>query len=39
MFVRGFEVRTFGAAFIGSILISLVSWVLQTLLMPRKEHD
>ena len=37
MFVRGFEVRGFVPAFVGSILISLVSWVLQTLLMPRKE--
>ena len=36
-FVRGFEVRGFIPAFVGSILISLVSWVLQTLLMPKRE--
>jgi putative membrane protein len=35
-FVRGFEVRGFLSAFIGSILISLVSWVLQQLLMPKR---
>ena len=37
-FVRGFEVRGFIPAFIGSILISLVSWVLQALLMPKKQQ-
>jgi putative membrane protein len=35
-FVPGFEVRGFLSAFIGSILISLVSWVLQQLLMPKR---
>ncbi len=36
--VPGFEVRGFIPAFIGSILISVVSWVLQQLLMPKKEN-
>jgi putative membrane protein len=35
--VRGFEVRGFLPAFVGSILISLVSWVLQQLLMPKRN--
>ena len=35
--VPGFEVRGFIPAFIGSILISIVSWVLQQLLMPKKH--
>ncbi len=35
--VRGFEVRGFLAAFVGSVLISLVSWVLQQLLMPKRD--
>ena len=34
--VPGFEVRGFIPAFVGSILISVVSWVLQKLLMPKK---
>jgi putative membrane protein len=36
-FVRGFEVRGFIPALIGSILISLVSSTLQWLVMPQKN--
>jgi putative membrane protein len=36
-FVRGFEVRGFIPALIGSILISLVSSTLQWLVMPKKN--
>ncbi len=35
-FVRGFYVRNFVAAFIGAILLSLVSSLLQWIFMPRK---
>lgn len=33
-FVRGFEVRGFGAAFIGAILLSIVSSLLHWLVLP-----
>jgi len=36
-FVRGFEVRGFIPALIGSILISVVSSTLQWLVMPKKS--
>jgi putative membrane protein len=35
-FVKGFYVRNFVAAFIGAILLSLVSSLLQWIFMPRK---
>jgi len=35
-FVQGFHVRNFVAAFIGAILLSLVSSLLQWIFMPRK---
>ena len=35
-FVRGFYVRNFFAAFVGAILLSIVSSVLQWLVMPRR---
>lgn len=35
--VRGFEVRSFGAAFIGAIVLSLVNLLLKAIVMPRKE--
>jgi len=35
--VRGFEVRNFLAAFVGAILLSLVSSLLQWLVMPRRK--
>jgi putative membrane protein len=36
-FVRGFQVRGFVAAFIGAIVLSVVSSVLQWLILPRKS--
>ena len=36
MFVKGFEVRGFFPAFIGAILLSIVSSLLQWLIMPRR---
>ena len=36
-FVRGFQVRGFVAAFIGAIVLSIVSSVLQWLIMPRRS--
>ena len=38
MFVRGFYVNSFLAAFIGAILLSIVSSVLQWLVTPRKAQ-
>jgi len=38
-FVRGFEVRGFFPAFIGAILMMIVSSILQWLLMPKKQHQ
>jgi putative membrane protein len=35
-FVQGFYVRNFVAAFIGAILLSIVSSLLQWIFMPRK---
>jgi len=37
MFVQGFYVRGFLPAFIGAILLSLVSSILQWLIMPRSK--
>ncbi len=37
-FVRGFYVRNFFAAFVGAILLSIVSSVLQWLVMPRRNN-
>jgi uncharacterized membrane protein YvlD (DUF360 family) len=36
-FVRGFYVRDFMAAFIGAIVLSIVSSVLQWLVIPRRN--
>ena len=36
-FVQGFQVRGFVAAFIGAIVLSIVSSVLQWLIMPRQS--
>lgn len=36
-FVRGFYVRDFMAAFIGAIVLSIVSSVLQWLVIPRRD--
>ena len=36
-FVRGFQVRGFVAAFIGAIVLSIVSSLLQWLIMPRRS--
>jgi len=36
--VRGFYVRNFFAAFVGAILLSIVSSVLQWLVMPRRNN-
>ena len=38
LFVPGFQVRGFFAAFVGSILLSLVNLVLHWLFLPKKEH-
>jgi len=35
MLVTGFDVRSFGAAFIGAILLSLVNLLLRWLVLPR----
>jgi putative membrane protein len=37
-FVKGFEVRGFIPALIGAVLMSLVSSVLQWIVMPRRER-
>ncbi len=37
-FVRGFEVHGFLAAFLGSIVLSLVNLVLKGILLPSKEQ-
>jgi len=37
--VPGFEVRGFGAAFLGAIVLSIVSAVLHWLIMPRKAQQ
>jgi uncharacterized membrane protein YvlD (DUF360 family) len=36
-FVRGFYVRNFAAAFIGAIVLSIVSSLLQRLVIPRRK--
>jgi putative membrane protein len=36
--VPGFEVRGFGAAFIGAIVLSLVNMLLRWLVESRREH-
>jgi putative membrane protein len=36
-FVRGFYVRNFAAAFIGAIVLSIVSSLLQWLVIPRRK--
>jgi len=38
-FVRGFQVRSFAAAFIGAILLSIVSSILQWLVMPSRDRS
>src|SRR5208282_2100237 len=37
-FVRGFQVRGFEAAFLGAIVLSIVSSLLQWLIMPSRER-
>ncbi len=36
--VRGFEVRGFAAAFVGAIVLSVVSWFLHWLVRPRRAQ-
>jgi putative membrane protein len=38
-FVRGFQVRSFEAAFLGAIVLSVVSSLLQWLIMPKRRTD
>jgi len=38
-FVRGFQVRGFVAAFLGAIVLSIVSSLLQWLIMPRRRAN
>jgi putative membrane protein len=38
-FVKGFEVHGFFPAFVGAILMMIVSSILQWLLMPKKQHQ
>ena len=38
LFVPGFQVRGFFAAFVGSILLSLVNLALRWLFLPKKQH-
>lgn len=38
-FVRGFYVRNFIAAFIGAIVLSIVSSILQWLVIPRRKRS
>ncbi len=37
--IGGFEIRGFGTAFVGSLLISLVSWLLTTLVDDKGKVD
>ncbi len=37
--VRGFQVRTFFAAFVGAIVLSIVSSILQWLVMPKRSAN
>jgi uncharacterized membrane protein YvlD (DUF360 family) len=37
--VQGFQVRGFLAAFIGAILLSIVSSILQWLVMPSRKNN
>ncbi|HTM23791.1 MAG TPA: phage holin family protein [Vicinamibacterales bacterium] len=37
--VPGFSVHGFGAALLGSIFISLVSWILSALLIDKRRYD
>ncbi len=37
-FVRGFQVRSFEAAFLGAIVLSVVSSLLQWIFMPRRNN-
>jgi putative membrane protein len=36
-FVRGFHIRTFGAAFVGGIVLSVVNMLLKWLVMPSRQ--
>ena len=36
-FVRGFQIRSFGAAFIGAIVLSLVNMLLRWVFVPKQE--
>ncbi len=38
-FVRGFEVRSFGAALLGAILMAFLNLVLRRLVMPKREFS
>lgn len=37
--LTGFHVASFGAAFVGAIVLSLVSWILQWLVRPRSAQS
>jgi putative membrane protein len=37
VFVPGFQIRSFGAAFIGGIVLSVVNLLLKAIVMPAKE--
>jgi putative membrane protein len=37
-FVRGFHIRTFGAAFVGGIVLTLVNMLLKWLVMPSRNR-
>ena len=37
-FVPGFKIDSFGAAFLGALLISVVSWILSALLVGKAER-
>jgi uncharacterized membrane protein YvlD (DUF360 family) len=36
-FVRGFHIRSFGAAFVGGIVLTLVNMLLKWLVMPTRQ--
>ena len=38
-FVSGFHIRTFWAAFIGAIVLSLVNMLLRWMFLPKRERD
>lgn len=38
-FVAGFQIRGFGAAFIGAIVLSIVNMLLRWIFLPKRDRD